>query len=163
MRLISSKPSRWALHRAQISLIGLLGCYAYIFMVFLRLIANGSLMWQTLSFGVLGAMVSFLIWDFYSRKKFTSDLADEVWEADDHLVVKIKGIDQKILFSDVQHVQYMAAATSPSKIILTLDAVGQLGRKIAFFPPAKNKSDQPVSVRPLATELIDKIALARPS
>lgn len=99
---------------------------------------------------------------FFSKKKSVFSLADEVWAAEDHLVVKNKGSEQKILFSDIQHVQYVTA-TRPSRITLTFDTAGRLGKKIAFAPLVHLKLLSIFENHPIATELIDKIDRARRS
>lgn len=154
--------SRWTFFHKRISPVFSLVIFAGLFMDFLWLNPKGASLWMLFSFGILIAMIIFQISGFFSKKKSVFRLADEVWEAEDHLVVKNKGTEEKILFSDIQHVQYVTA-TRPSRITLTLDTAGQLGRKITFAPLVQFKFLSIFENHPIATELIDKITLARPS
>jgi hypothetical protein len=69
-------------------------------------------------------------------KRLIFGLVDEVWETDDHLVVKIKGIEEKISFSDIQHVN-CSTMTNPPRITLTLRVRNRLGSEITFSPLAR--------------------------
>jgi hypothetical protein len=99
---------------------------------------------------------------FLVMKKLVFGLADEVWEDENYLVVKNKGIEERISFSDIKHVNCTTMTNSP-RITLTLRAPCRLGSEISFSPPLRFGLLSNFSRHPIATELIDKVDRARQS
>jgi hypothetical protein len=94
---------------------------------------------------------------FFLMKKFVFDLADEVWEDSDVLVVKNRGQEQRIALSDIKNVSY-SPMMSPPRVVLSLRRPTVLGEQIAFCAPVRFV---PFATSPIIDDLIDRIDAAR--
>ena len=63
----------------------------------------------------------------------TSGLADEVWDAGDHLLVKVGGRVERVPIADVESVSE-AVLVNPRRITLRLARSSPFGRTIVFWP-----------------------------
>jgi hypothetical protein len=106
--------------------------------------------------------IAMAVFGYFLMKKLVFGLVDEVWETEDYLIVKNKDIEEKIFFSDIQHVN-CSTMTNPPRITLTLRAPTRLGSEITFSPLARFGFFSNFSIHPIATELIDKVDRARQS
>ena len=62
------------------------------------------------------------------------DLADEVWDDGDALIVKNRGREVRILLADIMNLGY-SGFQNPPRVTLYLRQPTELGREIAFIPP----------------------------
>jgi len=94
---------------------------------------------------------------FFLMKKFVFDLADEVWEDNDALIVKNRGQEQRIALRDIKNVSY-SPMMSPPRGVLSLRRPTVFGGQIAFCAPVRFV---PFATSPIIDDLIDRIDAAR--
>ena len=91
-------------------------------------------------------------------KKLTVDLMDEVWDADDDLLVKNRGKEERIPFSNIAGVTAVNY-TRPPRVTLTLRQPGIFGARVTFCPAvvvfAMSKGN------PIADDLSRRVDAAR--
>jgi hypothetical protein len=90
-------------------------------------------------------------------KKLIFDLADEVWDDGDTLVVKKGGQEQRIPLSDIKNVNY-SVMTSPPRVVLSLRRSSVFGDQVAFCAPIRFI---PFATSPIIDDLIERIDVAR--
>jgi len=90
-------------------------------------------------------------------KKLIFDLADEVWEEGDTLVVKKSGQEERIALSDIKNVNY-SVMTSPPRVVLSLRRPSVFGDQVAFCAPIRFI---PFATSPIIDDLIERIDAAR--
>ena len=95
---------------------------------------------------------------FFVFRKLIFDLVDEVWDAGDMLVVRNKGLEDRILLSDIINVSY-SQFVNPQRVTLMLRTPSQFGDKVSFSPP--RASMFPLSSNPMVDELIRRVDAAR--
>jgi hypothetical protein len=144
-------------------------CYKRIFpaiwfglLAIFLIIGLGSMKARQAPWPLLIVPIVMAVFGFFIMKKLVFGLADEVWETDDHLVVKNKGAEERILFSDIKHVN-CSIMTNPPRITLTLRMPSRFGSEIIFSPLTRFGFLSNFSIHPIATELIDKVDRARQS
>jgi hypothetical protein len=69
-------------------------------------------------------------------RNLTVDVVDQVWDADETLVVRNKGEEDRIRLSDIVSVG-RTAFVRPPRVTLTLRAPGRFGEEVSFFGPVK--------------------------
>src|ERR1700722_10292944 len=67
-----------------------------------------------------------------SMKKKISEISDEVWDEENSLLVKNKGMEEHVLLSDIVNVNYLANQWPP-RITLLLRSAGIFGKEISFI------------------------------
>lgn len=90
-------------------------------------------------------------------KTLVLDLADEVHDAGDHLVVRKGGITERVPLKEIVNIS-STVMINPPRVTLTLRKPGRLGKEIVFSPR------QPLILlrrNPLVTELIERVDAAR--
>ncbi len=95
---------------------------------------------------------------YFIFKKLIFDLADEVWDAGDMLVVRNQGREDRIMLSDIINVSY-SQFVNPPRVTLMLRTPGQFGDKVSFSPP--RAGFLPLSPSPIVDDLIRRIDAAR--
>jgi hypothetical protein len=90
-------------------------------------------------------------------KKMVFDLVDEVLDAGDALVVRNRGQEERIAFSDIMNVNY-TPFMSPPRVVLSLRRQSIFGNQVAFCAPLRF---MPFSTSPIVDELIQRIDAAR--
>ncbi|MGA8613147.1 MAG: hypothetical protein WB760_15895 [Xanthobacteraceae bacterium] len=90
-------------------------------------------------------------------KKLIFDLADEVWDDGNTLVVKTGGQEQRIALSDIKNVNY-SVMTSPPRVVLSLRRPTVFGDRVAFCAPIRFV---PFATSPIIDDLIERIDTAR--
>ena len=95
----------------------------------------------------------------YFMKKYVFDLADEVLDDGDALVIKNKGQEQRIALADITNVNY-TAMTSPPRVVLSLRHPTVFGDEVAFCAPVQIMT---FSQSPLIADLIKRVQRARES
>jgi len=92
------------------------------------------------------------------QRALARDLADEVVDGGDHLLVRSNGIEEKVMLSDVATIR-RGFGHNPERLILTLRRPGRLGDTIAFIPSKIRWF--PYVEHPLACELRTRAQLLR--
>jgi len=98
-----------------------------------------------------------IVFGYYIMRKLVFDLADEVWDDGDSLVVKNGGQEQRIALSDIKNVSY-SPFINPPRVTLLLRRPTIFGDEITFAAPVRLV---PFSKSPVITDLIERVDLAR--
>jgi hypothetical protein len=101
--------------------------------------------------------VIMLVFGYTLMKKLIFDLADEVWDDGDALVVKKSGQEQPIALSDIKNVNY-STMSSPPRVVLSLRRPSVFGDQVAFCAPIRFV---PFATSPIIDDLINRIDVAR--
>jgi hypothetical protein len=129
------------------------GFLAVIFALMLR----GGVFKQTPMFVVVPCVMAAI--GYFFMKMAIGDLADEVYDCGDFLLVRKRGAEERIPLSDIINVNW-SMNQSPARITLTLDRPGTFGREISFAPPPKIYLT-PFPKNDIAEELIARAHKAR--
>jgi hypothetical protein len=127
----------------------------------------------TLWFGILGFVLFTMIWSkayekapvaiimpcvmtvfgYFLMKKLVWDLADEVYDCGDYLLIRKGKEEERIALSEIMNVS-ASLLVNPPRVTLRLVKAGKLGEEIAFSPA------KPFSFNPFArNEIIDDLIL----
>jgi hypothetical protein len=93
-------------------------------------------------------------------RKLIWDLADEVWDGGDHLVVKIGDQSESVPLSNIMNVS-ASTLVNPPRITLRLVNAGRFGREISFSP-LRNSILNPFARNVVADDLIERVHRAKP-
>lgn len=121
--------------------------------------ANGS------ALGILAAALTAIV-SYVIMRSLLFDLADEVCDCGDALVVRNGGKEQQIPLIDITNVSY-SGCSNPARITLRLRHATDFGKEVSFLPaPPRARSFSLVpeywfSMPPLAEDLIERIDSAR--
>ncbi len=99
------------------------------------------------------------VFGWFIMRKFVFDLADEVVDSGDALIVRKMGKEARIPLADIINVD-SSTNTRPPRITLSLRTPSRFGRKIAFSPPPNGLLASFAS-NAIAEELIDRVDRAR--
>jgi hypothetical protein len=94
---------------------------------------------------------------YFVMRKLVFDLVDEVWDDGDSLLIKNRGEEQRVAFTDIKNVSY-SPFINPPRVTLSLRRPTVLSDEIAFNAPVRMV---PFSRSPIIDDLIDRIDLAR--
>jgi hypothetical protein len=94
---------------------------------------------------------------YFLMKKLVFDLADEVLDEGDSLVVRFGSEQERIPLSEIMNVSY-STMTNPARATLTLRTPGRFGKQITFSPPQRFL---PFAKSPMIEDLINRIDAAR--
>ncbi len=109
-----------------------------------------ALLLVPLLMGVIGLVV---------MKQVIWDLADEVYDCGDSLLVKNRGIEQRVPLADIIN-DSVTVAMNPPRITLRLANPGVMGPEIVFTP-MRRFSFNPIARKPIADELVLRVDRAR--
>jgi hypothetical protein len=101
--------------------------------------------------------LAMLVFGFFIMKKLIFDLADEVWDVGDALIVRNRTQEDRIPLSSIMNVSY-SPWINPPRVTLTLRTPGSFGDKLAFCAPIRLL---PFADSPLIEDLIRRIDAAR--
>lgn len=93
-------------------------------------------------------------------RKLLFDLADEVWDDGDALVVRNAGVEERVALRNIINIGY-SLLTNPERVTLTLRDAGPLGKDITFMPMRRPFSFQWLARNPIIDELIERVDQAR--
>jgi hypothetical protein len=96
---------------------------------------------------------------YIMMKKFVFDLADEVFDDGNSLVVRFGTEEERIPLSEIINISY-TYLSNPSRITLTLRTPGRFGKEVSFSPP---QSFVPFAKSPIVADLIERTDAARRS
>jgi hypothetical protein len=88
-------------------------------------------------------------------RKFLWDLADEVRDAGENLIVRKGGIEERVALSNVMNVD-SSQFSNPRRVTLRLRKPGRLGGEIVFVPKSSFQLN-PFARNPVAEMLIQRI------
>lgn len=127
---------------------GFLGFFAVVILLTHRM--QGGMPLSALFFVlVMGAF------GFFFMKKFIWDVADQVLDAGDSLVIRFGKNEERVPLSNITNVSYNM---SPSRITLTLRNAGRFGNEVSFAPPQRY---WPYRKNPMVDDLIQRVDAAR--
>lgn len=98
------------------------------------------------------------VFGVFAMKQFLWDLADEVHDQGDALLVSRRGVRETVALSNVRDVTY--ANMRPPRLTLHLRRPGRFGARVSFSPAAK-RSRNPFAKHPLMEELAVRAWRAR--
>ena len=100
-----------------------------------------------------------LVIGFVVFRKFLWDLADEVRDGGDFLVVRRGSIEERVQLSDIMNIG-MSQFTNPPRLSLRLRKPGKFGDEIVFSPPRASMWN-PFARNPIAEDLMQRVDRAR--
>jgi len=125
------------------------------FFILVPLLAKKSATGHPVAIFLMPAFMAVL--GYFMMKKFVFDLADEVLDAGDALIVRFGSEQQRIPLSEIINVSY-SYMQNPNRVTLTLRTPCQFGKEVSFSPPARFL---PFAKSPIVADLIERIDAAR--
>ena len=107
----------------------------------------------------LAGPVFMLVIGFVVFKKFLWDLADEVIDGGDFLIVRRGGVKERVQLSDIMNIS-MSQFTNPPRLSLRLRKSSKFGDEIVFSPPRASMWN-PFARNAIAEDLIQRVDRAR--
>lgn len=96
---------------------------------------------------------------FFLMKKIVWDLVDEVYDCGDSLLIKNRGVEERVPLANIMNVS-ASINMNPPRITLRLVKPGRLGAEISFSPAASFTLN-PFAKNPVAEDLIVRVDKAR--
>ena len=128
------------------------------FLVFFIIIALAGMAAKSEIIAPLLIMPVFMaIFGYVIMKKLVFDLADEVWDTGDALLVKNKNAEELIPLTNIINVSY-SVMVNPPRVTLTLRQPCRFGKEVSFLPPVRF---MPFSKSPIIADLIERIDAKR--
>ena len=97
------------------------------------------------------------LFGYFVLRKFVLDLADEVWDAGEALIVRNGGEEDRIALADIMGVS-CSMFQNPPRVTLALRQPCRFGAEVAFMPPVRFL---PFARSPVIDDLIQRIDQAR--
>jgi hypothetical protein len=110
------------------------------------------------SFPAVIVPAGMIVFGYFLMKKLVFDLADEVWDDGNALVVKNRDQEERIALADIKNVNY-SPFINPPRVTLSLRRPTVFGDQVVFCAPVRFV---PFAGSPVINDLIDRIDLARP-
>ena len=104
---------------------------------------------------VLVGPVLMLVLGFFLFRKLIWDLADEVRDGGDYLLIRRGEIEERVPLSNVMNVS-LSQFTNPRRLTLRLRKPGKFGDEVVFVP-ASSFSFSPFARNPVAEDLIHRV------
>jgi hypothetical protein len=101
------------------------------------------------------------VFGFFMFRKLIWNLADEVVDAGDALIVRNHGEEERVPLSNIMNVS-ASTLTNPARITLRLAQAGRFGNEIVFSPK-RTFTLNPFARNPVAEDLIVRVDGARRS
>ena len=128
------------------------------FLVFFIIIALAGMAAKSEIIAPLLIMPVFMaIFGYVIMKKLVFDLADEVWDTGDGLLVKNKNEEELIPFTNIINVSY-SVMVNPPRVTLSLRQPCRFGKEVSFSPPVRFV---PFSKSLIIADLIERIDAKR--
>ena len=96
---------------------------------------------------------------FFLVKKLLGNLADEVYDCGDSLLVRNRGQEDRVALSNIMNVS-ASTNMNPPRITLRLVTPGKFGNEVTFSPTAKFTFN-PFARNPVADDLMVRVDQAR--
>ena len=106
----------------------------------------------------LAGPVAMAVFGFVLFRRLVWDLADEVYDAGDHLVFRKGGLEQIVRLDEIVNIDSMQMS-SPERISVLLRSPGPIGEELVFTPKAMGF--RWTRKNPIATDLIERVDRAR--
>jgi hypothetical protein len=103
--------------------------------------------------------IGMAIFGYFLMKKLVWDLADEVYDCGESLLIRNRGSEERIALSNIMNVN-VSTHMNPQRVTLRLVKPGAFGDEVAFSPVAK-PSLNPFAKNPVAEDLIVRVDRAR--
>lgn len=103
-------------------------------------------------------LLGMALFGIFAMKQFLWDLADDVYDQGDALLVTRRGVSESVALSNVRDVTY--ANMRPPRLTLHLRTPGRFGARVSFSPAAK-RSRNPFAKHPLMEQLAVRAWRAR--
>ncbi len=100
-----------------------------------------------------------VVFGFVLMKKLVWDLADEVYDCGDFLLIRNGGEEERISLSNIMNVS-ASTNMNPPRVTLRLVNSGKFGTEVVFSPIAK-LTINPFAKNPVAEDLIIRVDKAR--
>jgi hypothetical protein len=110
-----------------------------------------------LSVGFLIIPICMAAFGYFLMKKLVFDLADEVFDDGDALVVRFGSEQERIPLSEIMNVSY-SYLVNPPRVTLTLRTPSRFGKEVTFSPPQRFL---PFAKSPIIADLIERADAAR--
>jgi hypothetical protein len=94
---------------------------------------------------------------YFVMKRLVFVLIDEVWEDYNSLLIRNRGEEERVAFSDIRNVSY-SPFVNPPRVTLSLRRSSVFGDDITFNAPIRFV---PFSRSPIVLDLIDRVDRAR--
>jgi hypothetical protein len=104
--------------------------------------------------------VVMLVFGFFFFRKLLWDLADEVQDAGDYLLVRRGSIEQRVPLANIINVS-VSQFSNPKRLTLRLRAPCQFGDEIAFIPKMPAFRLNPFARNAIGEDLIKRVDAAR--
>jgi len=115
-------------------------------------VASGVVVRQPVT---LVAPVLMLTLGFFLFRKLIWDLADEVRDGGDYLLVRRGDTEERVALSNVMNVS-LSQFTNPRRLTLRLRKAGEFGDEVSFIP-ASTFSFSPFARNPVAEDLMRRV------
>jgi hypothetical protein len=125
------------------------------FIILGPLIAKRNVGGSLPSFLVLPILMA--IFGYFIMKKLVFNLADELSDAGDFLVVRFGNEEERVPLSEIMNVSY-SNMTNPPRVTLTLRTPTRFGKEVSFSPP---QTFVPFAKSPIVADLIERVDAAR--
>ena len=99
------------------------------------------------------------VFGYIMFKKLVWDLADEVYDCGDSLIVRKSGEEERIPLSNIMSVS-SSTYMNPQRVTLRLVRPGRFGQDVAFAP-TRPLTLNPFAINPLVEDLIVRVDRAR--
>lgn len=109
--------------------------------------------------GFLFVPILLAVFGYIMMKKFIFDLADEVFDDGNSLVVRFGSEEESIPLAEIINISY-TYLSNPSRVTLTLRTPGRFGKEVSFSPPQRFI---PFGKSPVVADLIERTDAARRS
>jgi hypothetical protein len=108
---------------------------------------------------LLVVAVLMAVFGYFLMKRLLWNLADEVYDGGDFLLIKNRGEEDRVALSDIMNVS-VSTYPNPSRITLKLINPGKFGKEITFAPAASSALN-PFAKNQIAEDLIVRVDQAR--
>lgn len=116
-------------------------------------------MWERDPLFFVGPVLMLVIGIFIFRA-ILRNLADEVRDAGNAIVVRKGAVEVRIPITDIVNIE-ASQFSNPRRLSLRLRTPGKLGDEITFIPPASIRQFSPFARNPIAESLIKRVDAAR--
>ncbi len=101
--------------------------------------------------------IAMAIFGYFLMKALVFDLMDEVRDEGSYLLIKNKGMEERVYFKNIKNISY-TFMTNPDRVTLSLRIPGQFGDEVTFCPKT---SPMPFRKNKDILGLIDKVDKAK--
>lgn len=112
----------------------------------------------TLPFFLIPIVLMGTIW-FFVFRRLIWDLADEVEDHGDYLIVRNRGDEERIALANIMNIS-ASTFINPPRVTLRLVKAGKFGREVTFSP-TKRFSLNPFARHPVVDDLVERAHRAR--